>query len=103
MSQHLHDFMHFQYKKLKTSYEELLEASQEAGGEWTEKKTACVRSALVSKNGGLKALRDQINALASTISASNSQKKNGDKSKGNGQNKGKEDSSGKAKSKIWTH
>ena len=35
MSQHLQDSMQFLYKKEDTSHEELLEASQEAKGEWT--------------------------------------------------------------------
>ena len=99
MNQHLHDSMHFLCKKEETSYEELLEASQEAEGEWTENKTTWVKNASASENEGLKALRDQINALASTISASNSPKKNGDKLKNGGQTKAKKDSNGKNKSK----
>ena len=89
----------FLYKKEDTSYEELLKASQEAEGEWTKSKMARVKNASVPENKGLKALRDQINALASTISATNSQKKNGDKAKGNGQAKPKRNSNGKTKPK----
>ena len=99
MSQHLWDSMWFLYKKEDTSYEELLEASQEAEGEWTESKMARVKNASVSENEGLKAPRDQINALASTISATNSPKKNGEKVKGNGQVKQKRDNYGKNKQK----
>ena len=42
MSQHLRDSMRFLYKKDTTGYEELLEASQEAEGEWTDNKTVRV-------------------------------------------------------------
>ena len=99
MSQHLQDSMHFLYKKEDTSYEELLEASQEAKGKWTESKMARVKNASVPENESLKALRDHINALASTISATNSPKKNGDKAKSNGQAKPKRDCKGKPKPK----
>ena len=63
MSQHLHDSMRFLY----TGYEELLEASQEAEGEWTDNKTVWVKNVQAEEGGGLKALRDQINALASAM------------------------------------
>ena len=99
MSQHLCDSMQFLYKKDETSYEELLEASQEAEGEWTENKTAWVKNASASENEGLKALRDQISALANTISATNSPKKTGDKTKANGQSKQKKDNNVKSKLK----
>ena len=67
MSQHLRDSMRFLYKKETTGYEELLEASQEAEGEWTDNKMVRVKNAQVGNEGGLKALRDQINALASAM------------------------------------
>ena len=69
MRQHLHDSMRFLYKKETTGYEELLEASQEAEGEWTDNKTVRVKNAQVGNEGGLKALRDQINALASIMTS----------------------------------
>ena len=67
MSQHLCDSMRFLYKKDTTGYEELLEASQEAEGEWTDNKTVPVKNVQAGEEGGLKALRDQINALASVM------------------------------------
>ena len=59
--------MRFLYKREETSYEELLEASQEAEGEWTEGKTARVKNARVDNENGQKALREQINTLASAL------------------------------------
>ena len=73
MSQHLRDSMRFLYKKEETSYEELLEASQEAEGEWTESKTAQVKN-VAPESDGLKALREQIKTLASSINATQSPK-----------------------------
>ena len=76
-----------------------MEASQEGEGEWTESKTAHIKNATATDNEGLKALRDEINAFACTISATNSPKKNGDKPKNGSQTKPKKDSNGKSKSK----
>ena len=45
----------------------MLEASQEAEGEWTDNKTVWVKNVQAEEGGGLKALRDQINALASAM------------------------------------
>ena len=59
--------MRFLYKREETSYEELLEASQEAEGEWTEGKMAWVKNARADDESGLKALREQINTLASAL------------------------------------
>ena len=95
MSQHLRDSMRFLYKKDTTGYEELLEASQEAEGEWTDNKTVRVKNAQVGNEGGLKALRDQINALASVITSNG---KGNYINKGNQQAKPKQDS-GKNSSK----
>ena len=67
ISQHLHDSMRFLYKKDTTGYEELLEASQEAKGKWTDNKTVQVKNVQAEEGGGMKALRDQINALASVM------------------------------------
>ena len=59
--------MRFLYKKDTTGYEDLLEASQEAEGEWTDNKTVQAKNAQVREDNGLKALRDQINALTSVM------------------------------------
>ena len=52
MSQHLHDSMRFLYKKDTTGYEELLEALQEAKGEWTDNKTVQVKNVQAEKEVG---------------------------------------------------
>ena len=88
MSQHLCDSMRFLYKKDTTGYEELLEASQEAKGEWTDNKTVWVKNVQAEEGGGLKALRDQINALASVMTNAS---KPVDKAKGEPKSKLKKD------------
>ena len=88
MSQHLHDSMQFLYKKDTTGYKELLEASQEAEGEWTDNKTVWVKNVQAEEGGGLKALRDQINALASVMTNTS---KPVDKAKGEPKSKLKKD------------
>ena len=88
MSQHLCDSMRFLYKKDTTGYEELLEASQEAEGEWTDNKTVPVKNVQAGEEGGLKALRDQINALASVMTNAS---KPVDKVKGEPMSKSKKD------------
>ena len=90
--------MRFLYKKEETSYEDLLKASQEANGEWTENKSARVKNVTVTKNDGLKALKEQISSLASVITASQNQIK-GKGPKMNGTQKGKRDQEGKPKTK----
>ena len=95
MSQHLHDFMRFLYKKDTTGYEELLEASQEAEGEWTDNKMVRVKNTQTGDVGGLKALRDQINALASVMTSNG---KGNYTNRGNQQAKPKKDN-GKNSSK----
>ena len=77
MSQHLRDLMRFLYKREETSYEELLEASQEAEGEWTEGKMAWVKNARLNDENGLKALREQINTLASALNTTRNNNPNG--------------------------
>ena len=98
MSQHLCNSMRFLYKKDGTSYEDLLEASQEAKGEWMENKSTRVKNVSVIENDGLKALKEQISSLASAVTASQSLTK-GRGPKANSAQKGKKDQEGKPKTR----
>ena len=90
--------MRFLYKKEGTSYEDLLEASQEAEGEWMENKSTRVKTMSTTESDGLKALKEQISSLANAITASQSLTK-GWGPKANGSQKGKRDQDGKPKTK----
>ena len=79
------------YKKEEASYGELLQASQDAEGKWTENKMARIRNANVEEANGLKALHDQVNTLASVILNTNTPKKGNGKQKAEAQIKSKKD------------
>ena len=77
MTQHLRNSMRYLYKKLGTTYEELMMSAKEAEAEWIDNK-ARVKSTVISEDPGKKEreeLKQRIEKLTESVKAANLQAK----------------------------